>query len=82
MRLACGLASAMSSSETDNKEHAFSHEANTSALLFCDLTTEHLAKDIPPLSYGNTTATAQLLQQPASAFYFPELNTVCNDELY
>lgn len=78
MRLPCGLASTMSSSGTDNKEHAHSHalyhEANTSALLFCDFTTEQSAKDIPPSSYGNTTAAARLLHQPARAFNFPELH--------
>lgn len=81
MRLPCGLASTLSSSGTDNKghahSHAFSQEANTSALLFCDLTTEQSPEDTPPhphpTSYGNTTATARLLHQPARAFNFPEL---------
>lgn len=77
MRLPFGLASTMSSSGTDNKghahSHAFSHGANTSALLFCDLTTEQSPEDFSPTSYENTTAAARLLHQPARAFNFPEL---------
>lgn len=86
MCLPFGLASTTSSSGKDNKAHAqsrtFSHEANKSALLFCDLTTEQSAEDFHPLHM--VTQLPQLvsyinLPGPLISLSY---SAVCNAELH